>query len=149
MTVDRRPSSRLLLVDAANQILLFRFTLPDRTFWATPGGGLEEGETFERAACRELLEETGLVLNDVGAQIAAREFTMPGHDGKLVYADERFFLIRVQNRALSRQGWTRLESEVITDTKWWTLQELAATTETVFPNDLIEILASVGIIQDI
>ena len=31
-----------------------------RSFWATPGGGLEDGERFEQAACREASEELGV-----------------------------------------------------------------------------------------
>jgi 8-oxo-dGTP pyrophosphatase MutT (NUDIX family) len=52
-------------------VLLFRFSykrgaLAGRTYWATPGGGLEEGDTFEQAAIRELKEETGLHVDTIG-----------------------------------------------------------------------------------
>src|SRR6516162_886084 len=48
----RRRSARLLIVVPAGRVLLFRFVfkngaLAGEDYWATPGGGVEEGETFE------------------------------------------------------------------------------------------------------
>lgn len=48
----------------ANQILLVKKPRPMDT-WQLPQGGIEEGETCEAAALRELQEETGLVLDRV------------------------------------------------------------------------------------
>jgi acetyl-CoA carboxylase carboxyl transferase subunit beta len=50
-------------------LLIRRGTEPSRGSWSLPGGRVEAGETPGRAAAREVLEETGLVV-DVGEQLA-------------------------------------------------------------------------------
>ena len=57
-----RVAARVVLLDPANRVLLFRYVEPwsRHAIWATPGGGLEPGETDAAAACREVVEETGL-----------------------------------------------------------------------------------------
>jgi 8-oxo-dGTP pyrophosphatase MutT (NUDIX family) len=144
--MNSRPSARLLVLDAAGRVLLFRFVhltgpMAGRQYWATPGGALEEGETFEQAAIRELQEETGIRTTDVGRQIARRQFELQLPDGERVSADERYFAVRTPETAISREGWTEVEKGLMTCHRWWSLDDLSRTTETVFPEDLIEMLS--------
>jgi 8-oxo-dGTP diphosphatase len=144
----RRPSSRLLVIDRNNQVLLFRFVfksgpLAGQDYWATPGGALEAGESFADAARRELFEETGILTDAVGQEVADQEFVLQLHDGEYVMAEERFFLVRVAGQSVSRDHRTALEIEVMTDHRWWSVEELTSTSDTVFPETLVAILAGI------
>ena len=144
--MNSRPSARLLLLDTAGRVLLFRFVhltgpMAGREYWATPGGALEEGETFEQAAIRELQEETGIRTTDVGREIARRQFELQLPDGERVSADERYFAVRTPETAISREGWTEVEKGLMTCHRWWSLDDLSRTSETVFPEDLVEMLS--------
>ncbi|MFG1267089.1 NUDIX domain-containing protein [Xanthobacter sp. DSM 14520] len=146
----QRPSSRLLVVNAQGRLLLFRFAhrtgaLAGSIFWAPPGGGLDVGESFEQAACRELLEETGLRITHPGPQVARRivTFTMP--DGIAVEADERYFLIRVSTLEVSSALWTAEEQAVVTEHAWWSQADLNRASEQVWPEDMAGMLVEAGV----
>ncbi|MHC8287340.1 NUDIX hydrolase [Pseudomonas sp. XS1P51] len=141
----QRNAARLLVINPSKQVLLFRFqhkgdALDGRDYWATPGGGLEEGETFETAAVRELLEETGLHVDTVGACVSERSFPMMLPSGETVLSVERYFVVHADDERLTRDGWTADEIRVMTEHKWWSVAELQETRETVWPERLIEML---------
>ena len=55
------PASCLVVVDNINRVLLVKRSVePKKGFWCLPGGFMELGESPEKAALRELKEETGL-----------------------------------------------------------------------------------------
>ncbi|MGW5131587.1 NUDIX hydrolase [Streptomyces sp. NPDC004135] len=58
-------ASCVLLLDAEDRILLLRYAAgqPGAGLWGLPGGMLDHGEDPVGAACREVHEETGLVLD--------------------------------------------------------------------------------------
>jgi 8-oxo-dGTP pyrophosphatase MutT (NUDIX family) len=144
-----RPAARLLILDREDRLLLFRFEhkwgpLVGQFFWATPGGGVDPGESFEEAACREMLEETGFRVDDPGPQVARREASFPLPTGEMVTADERFFLIRIEDLEVSADNWTELEHDVISAHRWWSRADLESTADQIWPEDLAEMLINAG-----
>jgi 8-oxo-dGTP diphosphatase len=57
--MDLRVAAYAIIVDDDDRILLAHWNEGRRAAWTLPGGGLEPGEEPERAARREVREETG------------------------------------------------------------------------------------------
>lgn len=53
-----------VIIEKEGKILIGKRKNSHAPFYSIPGGHLEEGESFEKAAVREILEETGLKILD-------------------------------------------------------------------------------------
>jgi TDG/mug DNA glycosylase family protein len=133
-----RPAVRALLVDERDRVLLMRW---DRshgsTFWITPGGGVEPGESSGEALRRELREEAGLDDPVQGDLVWTTEFVTPEyatsrHRAWLKQRDD-VYLVRVRAEEVDVPD---LVDEGVTDYRWWTLDELDRSDDLFGPLDL-------------
>jgi 8-oxo-dGTP diphosphatase len=141
--VRLRQAARAVILDPADRVLLVRFEFPNAGMWATPGGGIDPGETPEAAIVRELAEEVGLSGVEIGPWIWTREHVFPFWDGSWDGQVERYAFIRTpafepQPRFTPEQ----LAAEFVTGMRWWTQEELASSGEVFAPRRLPELVAA-------
>ncbi|TJZ94752.1 NUDIX domain-containing protein [Actinacidiphila oryziradicis] len=109
-------------------------------FWATAGGSLEDQEDYPTAARRELREELGLDNVELGPQLAERS-QVHHVGGRPAHQVERYYLARIDPAAVDPARATQPDG--IRARRWWTLGELRATQETVYPIGLAALIADV------
>ena len=88
-----------------------------------------------------MLEETGITA-DPGPEIARMTPKFVTVEGEPVQADERFFLVRVDEARVDTAGHTALERALMTRHRWFTLAELESWHEAVFPANLADMIRS-------
>lgn len=135
-----RRAARLLVLDPAERLLLFRFTFENRAaFWGTVGGECEPGEDWAAAARRELFEETGLCA-DPGQIVHERRNRFVTALGETVLSDERYFRVDTPTFDPDISGHTDLERQIMRTCRWFTRTEIADWPEPIFPPELLTLL---------
>ncbi|GAA4625744.1 NUDIX hydrolase [Actinoallomurus vinaceus] len=142
----RRRSARVILLDDADRVLLLNLYHDHRKprrghYWLTPGGGVDAGEALHEAAARELREEIGLVVapEDLGRPVATTSGYAEFSWAKGTFRDD-FFFHRVTAHDVDPGGLEPYEAKQVIGHRWWTVDELAATTEDVYPLGFVPLL---------
>lgn len=140
-----RPSARILLVDDRDRLLLYHGLglLKDSGHaWFTPGGGVNDGETLNQAAARELREETGhsVTPEALGNVVATSSGHWYHQDGRLFLSLDSFFFLRVTRPDVDTSGMEDLERSMIDGFRWWSPAELYGTAERIIPLGLTGLL---------
>lgn len=121
-----------LVYNEQNELLMiFR-----RGYWDLPKGKLDEGETIEACAVREIKEETGLITVELGKLLAItlHEY-FDQYLGEEVIKETHWFLMKVQGKpALIPQT-----EEDITAIEWVNADQLPKCLANTYPN-IIEVI---------
>jgi ADP-ribose pyrophosphatase YjhB (NUDIX family) len=143
-TPPTRLAARVVLLDPLDRVLLMRYDdgPPNGQHWATPGGGLEPGESYRQGALRELAEETGWTDVELLGEIHRRSHTIEA-GGRIVLQRERLYLARTGVPGRQITGVDAMhDSDGIAAWRWWTLAELAETAQTVWPAGLASLISA-------
>jgi ADP-ribose pyrophosphatase YjhB (NUDIX family)/GNAT superfamily N-acetyltransferase len=123
-----RPAARGVVLDRDDRVLLMRFQFSDGTrLWATPGGGIEPGESVQEGLVRELSEEVGLQPSADPPHLWHQEVVAEGHAVGYDGVINDYFLVRVDSlTANGTMSDEELRAEGVYGHRWWTLEELLA-----------------------
>lgn len=137
--IERR-AIRAVMLTPEGRMLLMQAQEPssDFTVWFAPGGGVESEERSEACLRREIEEETGVVLGDIGPLIWQRHHTFEW-DGQMLSQEEEFHCVPIDE--FDPDFTTNpSESELMAfrQFKWWTPDEISASKDVFAPRLLAE-----------
>ncbi len=141
-----RVGAYALCRDDDGRILLTRFAFPghpDHGKWTMPGGGMERGESPSETACRELLEETGLMatLGSI-AGVFSRWFT-----AQESVRGEPCHFVGILFHASQLRGQVRTEFGGLDTTdgaKWFAIEQIEGSPHVEFDDFVLDLVSEEG-----
>ena len=142
-----RVTVRVLLFNPAGHVLLMKGRFPHRLAgpgaWFTVGGGANPGEAVEACAVREVAEETGFTDVRLGPVVWTRQAVGYVSGDERVMFLETYIVAHCAGGEPSRGGWEVHEHDLVDDIRWWSLEEIASTTEMIFPERFAALLPDI------
>jgi 8-oxo-dGTP pyrophosphatase MutT (NUDIX family) len=141
--VRRRRAVRVIVVDPDDRVLLFEDSDPGIsgvTWWVTPGGGMDPGESERQTAVRELAEETGHRADesDLVGPLATR-YAVHGYSDQVLEQHEAFYLVQVPFFELDTSDHTEEEQITLQGHRWWTRAEITTGEGWIWPAELLQL----------
>lgn len=139
-----RRVSRIILLDEDDQFLMLKTHSPNlmvpHTRWITPGGGVEDDETHQDGAIRELFEETGLQISSIDKPIWSLAGQSVFNDGHVQTTYSEFFVVRTTHFVPVTDNWMENEFVDISAVRWWSIAELIDSGEPFSPEPLEQLI---------
>lgn len=141
-----RVSVKVLLLNDRNELLLLCADDPKTTqadgkyngpFWFLVGGEIEEGESFQEAALREIDEEVGLKKSDIelGPVVWFGEYDLI-LNGVLTHLKQTFIVARTKSKKVFFNNLTAWEKSTLKKVEWFSLEKMHKTCEAIYPASL-------------
>jgi 8-oxo-dGTP pyrophosphatase MutT (NUDIX family) len=133
----------VIVIGPDDRVLLFEDSDPGiegLTWWVTPGGGMDPGETERQTAVREVAEETGYTLaeSDLVGPLATR-FAVHGYSDQVLEQQETFYLARVGEFEIDVSAHTEEEQITLQGHRWWRRSEIEANGAWIWPAQLLQL----------
>lgn len=148
-----RKSLKMLLLNSEKELLLMCCEDPRITnmegknsgrFWIPVGGGIEEEETLQETAYREIYEETGIPKKEItlGPVVWFGDFYLK-LSGVTTHVQQQFMVAHTSTKTLTLSHLTPEEKNVVKEIKWVALAEILTFPETIYPMLLREHIAPI------
>ena len=126
-----------VVIHEGRVLLVRRGVAPSRGLWAVPGGALELGETLQRGAEREILEETGVAIR-AREPVYAFDFFERDGDGRI-----RFHFVIVDVAADCIGGEVRGADDAL-EARWLAPEDLEGL---AVSKNTLKLLRAVGFLE--